>query len=318
MSPLPTRSSPGARTPCHVAESFAYCHALARRTGRNFYYSFLTLPRREFEGMCALYAFLRVTDDLGDGSAPAPDRMARLDAWESQFRAALAGETPRHPVLPAVVALVRQERLPPEPLFDTICGVRRDLEAELAGGVDLATTEDLRDYCYLVAGAVGLACIHVWGCRDAAARPAALACGEAFQRTNILRDVREDATSNRFYIPREECDRHHCTRSDLGTGQGRERLLGLLEGQVGAARRCYDEAEALFDYLPPAGRPVLTAMIGIYGALLDQIARHPLVIYRGRVSLPAWRKLVIVSQSLLEEQGRRSRDWLAAPIRSIG
>jgi phytoene synthase len=318
MAPYGISLAPGICDRLNEAESFAYCHALARRTGRNFYFSFLTLPRREFRGMCALYAFLRVTDDLGDSSDPVTDRMARLQAWESQFSAALAGETSHHPVLRAVVALVRQEQLPAEPLFDTIRGVRRDLEAELAGGVNLISTQDLRNYCYLVAGAVGLACIHVWGCRDPAARPAALACGEAFQRTNILRDVFEDAAVNRFYIPQEECDLHHCTRSDLGTGQSRERVRGLLESQVVAARQCYDEARALFDYLPPAGRPVLAAMIGIYGALLDQIGRNPLIIYRGRVSLPSWQKLVIVSRSLLAEQGRRGRDWLAPPMRPGG
>ena len=296
--------------------SFEECHRLARATAGNFYYTFLTLPRRERRAMCALYAFMRITDDLGDRDLPAATRAADLVTWETALLAAIAGadvsvgssgtgfhlasiDTPEI-VLPAVAALVRSGELPLAPLRDVVAGVRRDLEP-----ADLCTEAELSDYCYHVAGAVGLACIHLWGCHDAEARQPAIACGEALQRTNILRDVQEDARLGRFYIPRESCDRFDCTRSDLASGQGRERLVGLLADQIERARACYAAAEALHDLLPPVGRPILSAMVGIYGGLLERIARDPLSIYRRRVALPAWRKVLWVGQAVAVEQGRR-------------
>lgn len=301
--------------------SFEACRRLARATAGNFYYTFLTLPRRERRAMCALYAFLRIADDLGDRDLPATTRSEDLMAWETALLAAVDGvevngvevgggsratglrlvaiERPEI-VLPAVASLVRAGELPLSPLRDVVTGVRRDLEP-----VDLSSEAALSDYCYYVAGAVGLACIHLWGCRDEAARRPAIACGEALQRTNILRDVPEDARLGRFYIARETCDRFDCTRSDLATGQGRERLAGLLADQIRRARACYADAEALDDLLPPVGRPILAAMIGIYGGLLERIARDPLSIYRRRVALPAWRKVLWVGQALAVEQARR-------------
>jgi phytoene synthase len=299
-----------------VEASFEACHRLARATAGNFYYSFLTLPRHEFRGMCALYAFLRITDDIGDQHASPEVRERQLAEWEQTLMAAISGErvvagdamnwrtTPasnlRNEVIPAVAALVQRGELPLAPLCDVIRGVRLDLLT-----VDIPNEVELRNYCYHVAGAVGLACIHLWGCRSEEAREPAIACGEAFQRTNILRDVREDALLGRFYIPRESCDRFDCTRSDLALGQGRERLVGLLVDQLARAHACYRQAEELFDLLPVRGQPILSAMIGIYRGLFDRIAADPLVVYRRRVSLPVWRKLWCAGQALVWKRSVR-------------
>lgn len=298
--------------------SFEACHRLARATAGNFYYSFLTLPRNEFRGMCALYAFLRITDDIGDQDAASAVKAGQLAEWEQRLLSAVEcegadasdvrgdlftvpGGDERFQTIPAVAELVRRGDLPLAPLRDVVAGVRRDLEP-----VDIPDEQALSEYCYYVAGAVGLACIHLWGCRDEAARAPAVICGEAFQRTNILRDIREDAAAGRFYVPRETCRRYDCTRSDLAMGQGRERLADLLADQIRRAEACYGQAQELFDLLPARGRPILSAMIGIYRGLLDRIASEPLSVYQKRVSLPVWRKLLCVGKAIAWEQGRRA------------
>src|SRR5262249_39319922 len=146
----------------------------------------LTLPRDRMRAMCVLYAFMRVTDDLGDSDQPAPMRKAELSRWrEDLVRSVETGES-SHPVLPAVVDVSRSYKIPVQYLLDVIAGVEMDLEP-----VCFETFEGLADYCYHVAGAVGLACIHLWGFHDERARAAAVDCGTAFQLTNILRDLRE-------------------------------------------------------------------------------------------------------------------------------
>src|SRR5579872_5903247 len=160
---------------CSVAESYDYCQVLAKKTARNFYYSFLTLPRDRLRAMCVLYSFMRVTDDLGDSEGPADVRAASLKGWRASLvRAAETGEC-EHPVLPALVDIVRTYKIPIRYLLDVITGVETDLNP-----VAFDTFERLADYCYHVAGAVGLACIHLWGYHDERALAAAVDCGTAF------------------------------------------------------------------------------------------------------------------------------------------
>src|SRR5262249_19567928 len=155
-----------------VAESYDYCRRLARRTARNFYYSFLALPRERKRAMCVLYAFMRVTDDLGDSDEPQGAREAALGGWEASPGAAGEGGESEHPVLPALADVIRRHGIPLRYLLDVIAGVRMDLAP-----VAFATFDQLADYCYHVAGAVGLACIHLWGYHDERARRAAIDCG---------------------------------------------------------------------------------------------------------------------------------------------
>jgi phytoene synthase len=278
-----------------LAESVAYCKSLARRTAGNFYYSFLTLPAREHADMCVLYAFMRHSDDLGDdASKPAAERAVLLDAWHTSLTRALDEQQFEHPIFPALAELVDRRRIPREYLFAVIEGVRIDLAP-----ARFETFSELNHYCYHVAGAVGLCCIHVWGFHDERAIEPAIDCGTAFQLTNILRDLGEDARVGRIYLPREDLRRFGYTPTDLAAGCRDDRFRALMQFETERARDYYRQADRLFDYLDPPGKPVLAAMLRIYGGLLDRIERRPDDVFTRRIRLPAWRKLWISLDTML-------------------
>lgn len=282
-----------------LEESYAHCQALAKRTAGNFYYSFLTLPRERFRAMCVLYAFMRVTDDLGDEDRPASERARALAAWRDGLTLALSGGACAHPVLPAVVDIVQRYAIPRDSLTAVITGVEMDL-----GPVAFGTFEQLAGYCYHVAGAVGLACIHVWGFHDERAKGAAVDCGTAFQLTNILRDLREDAARGRVYLPREDLERFGFTAADLSAGCRDERFTRVMQFEVDRAREFYARAASLFEYLDPPGRPILETMIGIYRGLLDEIERRRFDVFTRRVELSRWRKWSIAAGALARHKLR--------------
>jgi phytoene synthase len=203
-----------------------------------------------------------------------------------------------HPVLPALIDVIRRYRVPVQYLLDVIAGVEMDLQP-----VSFESFERLADYCYHVAGAVGLACIHLWGFHDERAVGAAVDCGTAFQLTNILRDLREDAGRGRIYLPREDLDRFHVTPDELaGTSRNggchSERFERLMQFEVARARDYYARARALYDYLDPPGKPILEAMLRIYGGLLDEIERRRYDVFTRRVELSRWRKICVTAHIL--------------------
>lgn len=278
-----------------LEESFRYCRRLAKRTGRNFYFSFLTLPRPLLRDMCALYAFMRVTDDLGDDmSRPVDRRREALQAWRSEFQSALRTSETAHPVLPAMVDVLRRHQIPVDYLEAVITGVEMDLDPQ---GFD--TFEDLAFYCDHVAGAVGLCCIHIWGFRDPAAGERALDCGRAFQLTNILRDLGEDAKMGRIYLPREDLERFHYTPEDLRSGVRDERFRDLMMFEVIRARDFYRRSLVLHQQLESPGRPILSAMLQIYGGLLQEIERRDYDVFSRRINLSLPRKSLIALTCLL-------------------
>jgi phytoene synthase len=283
-----------------LEDSYEYCHVLTKRTARNFYYSFLTLPRKRFRAMCVLYAFMRVTDDLGDDETPGVDRAAALARWRAELLFAWNSGLCGHPILPAVVDLLRNDRVPLQYLLDVITGVEMDLQP-----VAFESFDRLADYCYHVAGAVGLACIHLWGFHDERALPAAVDCGTAFQLTNILRDLQEDAARGRVYLPREDLLRFELTENDLLTGCHDERFLNLMKFEVERAREFYGRARALFEYLDPPGQPILDTMLRIYGGLLDEIERRRYDVFTRRVELSCGRKLFIAGHAIVRHKLRR-------------
>lgn len=284
-----------------LADSYRHCQQLARRTAGNFYYSFLTLPRDRFRAMCVLYAFMRVTDDIGDDDRPTADRVRDLAAWREALAHVCDGKSSDHPVLPAVADILRTYHIPREYLDEVITGVEADL-----GAVSFETFAQLSDYCYHVAGAVGLACIHIWGFHDERAKAAAVDCGTAFQLTNILRDLGEDAARGRVYLPSEDLLRFGYTLDDITRQCRDERFLALMQFETARAREYYEKARALFDYLDPPGKPILDTMIGIYGGLLNEIERRHFDVFTRRVELSRWNKCSIALGSLVRSKLRRS------------
>lgn len=274
------------------SESYAYCERLARRAAGNFYHAFRVLPAEPRRAMCALYAFLRIADDLSDEPGPVEAKRAALAEWRLALRASLNGDY-RHPISPALHDAVARFAVPPRHLEATLDGVLLDLDHE-----GYATFDELRRYCYLVASAVGLACIRIWGYAGADDPPAAVAAGVALQLTNILRDVGEDAANGRVYLPREDLDRFGCPPGLLVGGPPDDRFRALMRFEAERAYRHYDEAAPLAGQLPAPGRAVFLTILRTYRALLDRIVRRDYDVFAGRVRLSAWHKLWLAARAV--------------------
>ena len=311
-----------------LEESYAHCERLAKRTAGNFYYSFCGLPVPQFKAMCALYAFMRVTDDWGDDAdRPLTQRVGDLDAWERSLAEALppswsdsemsGWSAAARSVLPAMRDVVQRFGIPHEHLFAVVRGVRSDLEFESSNlkseisnfksqssppTYRFRVFDELADYCYLVAGAVGLCCIHIWGFHGDEAVQRAIDCGTAFQLTNILRDVGEDAAAGRIYLPAEDMQRFGVTVEDLIAQRYDDRFRALMTFEAERAKSFYASAEQLLPCLEPHGRPILKAMLQIYGGLLREIERRRFDVFSQHISLPRWRKLWIAADALIHQK----------------
>jgi phytoene synthase len=268
--------------------SYAFCERVARREAKNFYYSFLLLSQPQRRAMCALYAFLRYCDDLSDAEG-VPDRAAAIAQWRADLESALAGGTPAHPLWPAFVDSVRRYHIPNLYFYQMIQGVSSDLEARR-----IQTFDELYDYCYHVASVVGLAILQVFGFDRGEALALAEQIGVAFQLTNILRDVREDAAQGRVYLPQEDLARFGLCAADLLGPALTPAMRDLFEFEARRARDYYRESPRLVAMVHPASRASLRALIGIYSHLLDRIAASGYDVLGRRVRVPTWRKAWIL------------------------
>ncbi len=274
-------------------ESYEVCQRLARRAASNFYFSFALLPRDKRRAMYALYAFMRRTDDLGDQPRPFDERRAALSQWRRALSDALAGRFD-DPILPAVTDTVRRYAIAPETLSAVLDGVEMDLT-----GRRYETFDELAVYCHRVASVVGEACVQIWGFHDPRALELARQCGLAFQLTNILRDLKEDAEQGRIYLPQEDLRRFDYAFHDLQQGVADERFVRVMRFEIDRARRYYDQAAPLSVYLEPDGRRVFAAMFTAYRGLLEQIERRPAEVLVRRVRLSRLQKLRIATGAIL-------------------
>jgi phytoene synthase len=274
-----------------LADSYAYCRRVARTRARNFYYSFVLLSREQRDAMCAVYAFMRYCDDLSD--EPGANR-AGIEQWRKALDEALEGRCDAHPVLPAFHDTVTRYRIPPRYFHEMIDGVASDLEPRR-----FETFEQLHRYCYQVASTVGLTTIHIFGFESPEALPLAEKCGIAFQLTNILRDIREDAEHGRIYLPAEDLARFHVTEDDIRGGVRTPEFIDLMDFETARARRHYTESQPLVGLVDRRSRASLSALISIYSRLLDRIERSNYDVFSRRISLPAWEKCWIVLRALV-------------------
>jgi phytoene synthase len=284
-----------------LIRSFASCRAITAGAGSSFPVAFRLLPPARRRAMDALYAYMRVTDDLADESGGVEEKRRKLTAWRAGLSAALAGAS-THPIHPALVDTVRRYAIPPRFLFDAIDGMETD-----TGPVRMASFAELYPYCYRVASAVGLACVRIWGTRlgapDAEADPPAEAAGIAFQLTNILRDLAEDLTRDRIYLPADELARFECPPERWRDPGHAGRFRELMEFQVARARDYYRRGAALTRFLSSDGRAIFHVMCGAYGRLLDEIERRGYDVFTARVRVPRWRKLAVCGAGWLVKWG---------------
>ena len=283
-----------------LAAAYAECRATARREAKNFYYAFVALPESRRNAICAIYAFMRQADDLADDeSLSRADRRAKLDAWIADWHAASGCGATSDPVFVAVLDATERFAIPESLLDELVAGVTMDLEApERAEPDTYATFAELYRYCYLVASVVGLVCIRIFGYSDPRAEKLAEETGIAFQLTNILRDVAEDAERKRVYLPLEMMARHGVTVEGLlarAAGTPPCENERTLMKEVGArATQYYRSAEELLPLIDRESRPALWVLVRIYHRLLKRIEAADYDVFSRRASVPMVEKLGVL------------------------
>lgn len=274
------------------SEARSYCETVTRQSGSNFYYSFLFLPRRRREAMYAIYAFCKEVDSAVDEAAPGSDPSKQLERWRRELEAVYQGR----PTLPVAISLadhVHRFHIPKDYFEDLIAGVEMDLTIRR-----YATFDDLSLYCYRVASAVGLICLHVFGTRSPRAREYAINLGLAFQLTNILRDLGTDADYGRIYLPLEDLSRFGYSEEHLLQKTYSSSFRELMKFECARTRAYYDKASRAVDALPAADRRTLTVaeiMRGVYIRILDRIEHSGYQVYGSRISLSSSYRLAIAA-----------------------
>lgn len=275
-----------------LSRSYQYCEQLTRKEAGNFYPAFLLLPAPQRKAMCALYTFMRIADDLSDEPMPTPVKRQLLANWRGGLRDALRGHY-RHPSHAALHQTMERYGIPSRYLEAVIDGVEMDLEP-----ITYRTFEELRNYCWHVASVVGLSCIHIWGFRGAEAVRFAEDAGIAFQLTNILRDLGEDAGRGRVYLPQEDfvCFGYDAAR--LKQGVIDEPFRALMRFETARAHEYYRNGWRLLPCLSRPGQAVFAMMARTYRELLREIARRDYDVFSSRVKVPRWKKLLFAMLAL--------------------
>jgi 15-cis-phytoene synthase len=281
--------------------AYATCRAIARREAKNFYYAFVALPEPRRNAICAIYAFMRKADDLSDDETiPREQRLHNLEHWQSAWRSASQTGSTDDRVFIAVLDATQRFNIPLSLLDELITGTTSDLKAIPGDAPDTyATFADLYQYCYLVASVVGLVCIRIFGYTDPAAEKLAEETGVAFQLTNILRDVAEDAERGRVYLPLQDLAAHNVTLDAMlhrGKGTPPTPNERALLADIGArAEAYYASAAKLLPLVNRESRPALWVLVKIYRGLLRRIRRADYDVFSRRISVPTFQKLEILA-----------------------
>jgi phytoene synthase len=286
--------------------AYSVCKGITRTAAKNFYYAFMVLPRRKREALCAIYAFMRRCDDITDDTTLSfAERRQKLDSWLDGLHFAQQGNPTDDPILLALTDAQRRYTIPAGLLDELAHGTAMDIEeseaAQAADGLTVryATFEDLRLYCYRVASVVGLVCIHVFGYRDPAAEALAERCGLAFQLTNIIRDVKEDAAMGRVYFPDEDLAKFGLSAREFIGATDAARFRPLLALEADRAREFYKSGEELLSYISEDSQPALWVLVSIYRRLLEKIAEKQYDVFTARVALTTSEKLRILAKGFL-------------------
>lgn len=278
-----------------LEESYRHCRQVARSRARNFYYSFRLLDKAQRDAMCAVYAFNRYCDDLSDDPPAASGTpIERIREWRMDLHRALHGDFERNVIWPAFHDTVRRYNIPHRYFYEMIDGVSSDLDAR-----QMQTFEELRRYCYQVASVVGLTIIHIFGYESVKALLLAEKCGIAFQLTNILRDVREDAGLGRVYLPREDLDRFGVSIEELRTGAESGSFRQLMQYEAARAWEYYRDSAPLAQFIDERSRPSLWALREIYQRLLRRIETANYSVLSRRINVPAYTKVALLLKAFV-------------------
>ena len=270
--------------------AYAECGRIVRASGSSFHQAFRLLPLERRRSLEALYAYCRVVDDATDDGGDAQTAVA---FWREELARVLAGR-PTHPVGVALADSVAKFAIPTEHLEEILDGVAMDLAPQR-----FATFADLRRYCYLVAAAVGLATIPIFGCRDPRSRDYAEALGIALQLTNILRDLAEDAERGRVYLPQEDLERFGYSERDLATHRRNDAFRALVAFECGRANDCYAAARSALTATDQRALAAAEGMRLVYRRVLAKIAAEPEIVFGPQVRLPRWQKIALAGVAWL-------------------
>jgi phytoene synthase len=308
-----------------LTAAYAACREITRAAARNFHYAFLVLPREKRDALSAVYAFMRHADDISDDPAlDSDEKSTRLEALLDSMHAAMSGQSSGDPVLMALADAQRRYNIPVEMLDKLVAGTAMDVFGipgvaddprtgvfaadfgEHPGVAHIVATSgrgpkilcrtfsELYTYCYHVASVVGLVCIRIFGYQDRAAEGFAERTGIAFQLTNIIRDVREDAAMGRIYLPAEDLAQFGLTAADF-VNPDPARLRPLLEFEANRAREFYAAAPRLLPLIQKDSRAALWVLVAIYRRLLEKMAGRRFDVVSEKVRLSTWKKLAIVA-----------------------
>jgi phytoene synthase len=305
---------PWTPAPAQLHMAYSVCRGITRANAKNFYYAFLVLPKRKRQALCAVYAFMRRCDDItDDATLSLEERRFKLDTWLAALHRSQQGEPTDDPILLALTDAQRRYTIPAGLLDELAMGTAMDVidppdptqetpvPAAVPGlTVQYHTFDDLKLYCYRVASVVGLVCIHIFGYRDPAAEPLAEQCGLAFQLTNIIRDVKEDAAMGRVYLPEEDLAQFGLSAADLLTTPDPARFRPLLVLEATRARDLYQSGDQLIPYISEDSQPALWVLINIYRKLLDKIAAREYDVFTAKVSLTLTEKLRVLGKGFLQ------------------
>lgn len=326
---------PWTPAPAQLTMAYSVCRGITRSNAKNFYYAFLVLPKRKREALCAVYAFMRRCDDIADDAAlTLEERRLKLNTWLDALHRAQQGEPSDDPILMALTDAQRRYTIPAGLLDDLATGTAMDLADPAAENQDgcpiprapfarevgpLAATpenqgspnaltltvqyqtfDDLKRYCYHVASVVGLVCIHIFGYRDPAAESLAEQCGLAFQLTNIIRDVKEDAAMGRIYLPEEDLAKFGLSAPEITSTPDVARFRPLLALEAERAREYYQAGEQLIPFISEDSQPALWVLVNIYRKLLEKIAEGQYDVFTAKVSLTVPEKLRILAKGFLQ------------------
>ena len=294
-TPAPAASPP---SPQALAAAYEECRQVTRREARNFYFAFLTLPAAQRRAIYVAYTFCRYCDDSVDAEGTHDEKLARVQSLRDLLAAAYAGQATQ-PLFIGLNDVATTYRIPQEYFQEVLNGVESDLVK-----TRYANFEELQRYCYQVASAVGLICIHIFGYRGGeTARRHAIDLGLAMQITNICRDVREDWEFGRVYLPQDEMARFGVTEADIATGVVTNGTADLLRFQIDRARGFFASGRMLLPYLPPRSRACPAALGLIYGGVLNRIEDAGYNVFSQRVGLSKAAKLRLMA-----------RAWLTGPL----
>jgi len=307
---------PWSPAPAQLTMAYSVCRGITRTNAKNFYYAFLVLPKRKREALCAVYAFMRRCDDIADDpNLSVEERRFKLDTWLDALHRAQQGEPTDDPILLALTDAQRRYTIPAGLLDELALGTAMDVVDSEAGAqnapssanaavpgavIQYQTFDDLKLYCYRVASVVGLVCIHIFGYRDPAAEPLAEQCGLAFQLTNIIRDVKEDAGMGRVYLPAEDLAKFGLSAAELLSAPDVARFRPLLVLEAERAREFYQAGEQLIPYVSEDSQPALWVLVNIYRRLLEKIAENQYDVFSGKVSLTVSEKLRVLGRGFLQ------------------